>query len=306
MKKDRVTKRCLFAFIRRYLLISLSAILPAAGIAQQPAAILSIFRIYSSHTSFPDTGRSNGHLYNKVLYDAPTHYMDSSVLIIVPKMAAIGKKVNLICWFHGWNNNIDSAVVRYQLAAQFAAARLNAVLVLAETAKDAPDSYGGRLENPGVFKELVADVLEKLKEEKICKKRSKPGNILLAGHSGAYRVMANILKNGGLPVKETILFDALYADTEKFMNWIKESPRHRFIDIYTDHGGTDEETRNMMTSLAKEPLAYATVEETSLTRALLKNDRLLFIHSPRAHNDIINNPDNFLLFLQNSPVFSHH
>ena len=120
---------------------------------------LNIFRISSSHTSFPDTARANGHMYNNTLYDAANHYMDSSVLIIVPKKLIADKNVDLICWFHGWQNNIDSAAIRYGLIKQFAASHLNAVLILAETTKNAPDSYGGKLEYNNTFKELVTDIM---------------------------------------------------------------------------------------------------------------------------------------------------
>ena len=276
------------------------AMVSPSAIAQQNG--LNSFHITSSHTSFPDTGRANGHFYDNILYDVAAHYTDNSVLIIVPKNIDVKKKVDLVFWFHGWNNNIDSAVIRYQLASQFAASRLNAILVLAETAKNSPDSYGGKLENPGIFKALVHDVLKKLEAEKICK-NCKPGNILLAGHSGAYRVMANILQNGGLPLKEVILFDALYSETDKFINWIKADSNHRFIDIYTDGGGTDEETKNMMGLLARDDISYHSIEETSLTPLTVKDNRLLFIHSLHLHNDIINDPDNFLLFLENNPFF---
>ena len=279
--------------MKNYVLMCLFALVLTSASAQQND--LNIFHITSSHTSFPDTGRANGHLYNNILYDAPAHYTDSSVLIVVPKNIEVKKKVDLMFWFHGWGNNIDSAVIRYKLASQFAASRLNAVMVLAETAKNSPDSYGGKLENPGIFKALVQDVLKKLETEKICKK-CEPGNILLAGHSGAYRIIAYILQNGNMPVKETILFDALYSETDKFMNWIKADLNHRFIDIYTDRGGTDEETKGMMNLLAKDNIAYDSIEENSLTPITIKDNRLLFIHSLHLHNDIINNPDNFLLF----------
>src|SRR5258706_6413592 len=106
---------------------------------------LKIFHINSSHTSFPDTGRVNGHEYNKVLYDAATHYSDSLVLIIVPPKFDATKKTDIVFWFHGWGNNIDSAAVRYDLINQFVNAKINSILVLAETAKDAPDSYCGKL-----------------------------------------------------------------------------------------------------------------------------------------------------------------
>src|SRR6185312_5301896 len=125
------------------------------GLFAQDTAPAVIIHIHSGHTSFPDTGRTKGHMYDKVLYTAAEHYSDSTVLIIAPKKLDAKKTVDLVFWFHGWRNNVDSAAVRYQLTRQFIASHENAVLVLAETARDAPDGYGGKLENQGVFKALV-------------------------------------------------------------------------------------------------------------------------------------------------------
>ena len=76
---------------------------------------------------------------------------------------------------------------------------------------------------------------------------------------------------------------------------------HRFINMYTDNGGTDEETLRMMMRLNKNGTPYQTTEESALTRKLLLENRILFIHTSQQHNDIINNPDHFQLFIQNSP-----
>jgi len=277
----------------------LFAVIPALSFAQNNN--LHTFRITSSHTSFPDTARAKGHLYDKVLYDAASHYSDSSVLIFAPKKLKAGANVDLIFWFHGWFNKIDSAASRFKLIQQFAAAGSNAVLVLAETTKDAPDSYGGKLENNNVFTRLVTDVLQKLKKENVISRSCKPGNILLAGHSGAYRVMAHILQNGNLPVQEVILFDALYGQTDKFLNWIQSDNTRRFIDIYTNGGGTDGESKELVKTLARLNIPADTTEEEYLTVQMLKARRIIFIHSLHLHNDIINNPDNFQFFLENSP-----
>jgi hypothetical protein len=271
------------------------------GAFAQNADNAVIFHIRSSLTSFPDTGRAKGHLYDKVLYTAADHYQDSTVLIIAPKNLDSKKKVDLIFWFHGWRNSIDSAAIKYQLTRQFLASGLNAVLVLAETAKDSPDSYGGKLENAGVFKGLVADVLNGLQAQHLVSKNCKAGHIILAGHSGAYRVMARIIQKGQMPVDETILFDALYAETEKFMAWIQADKTHRFIDLYTDHGGTDDETRSMMKLLDTAKVSYTATEESAVTPQLLQANRLVYIHSLNEHDKIIANPDNFLLFLENEP-----
>ncbi len=160
----------------------------------------------SSHTAFPDTARARGHLYDSVLYTASEHYSDSSVLLIIPPQLQAGSKVDLIFWFHGWRNTIDTAAEFYGLTRQFVASHRNAVLVLAETAKNAPDSYGGKLEQPGMFNGLVKDVMNELKKNNIVPRRAEPGNIALAGHSGAFRVIAYILQNGQMPVQEVLLF----------------------------------------------------------------------------------------------------
>ena len=128
------------------------------------------------------------------------------------------------------------------------------------------------------------------------------GNIILAGHSGAYRVMANILQNGNVPVNEVILFDALYANTDKFMSWLTADNNHRFIDLYTNHGGTYDETKDMMQQVTNLNIPADSLEETDITPAVIQNNKIIFIHTLHAHNDIIQHPDNFKLFIENTPV----
>ena len=262
---------------------------------------LNQFKITSSHTSFPDTGRIDGHLYNDILYNTADHYSDSSVIIITPKNFIAKKKVDMIFWFHGWNNNIDSALVRYGLSRQFAESGTNAVLVLAETAKDAPDSYGGKLEQQNTFKNLVNDVLQKLVRVNVISAGCSAGNIILAGHSGAYRVIANILQNGNVPVNEVILFDALYADTDKFLNWLTAAGDRRFINLYTNDGGTFDETKDMMRQIKNLNIPADSLEEADVTPDILQKNKIIFIHTLHAHNDIIQQPDNFKLFIGSSP-----
>jgi hypothetical protein len=265
-------------------------------------AQLNQFKITSSYTSFPDTGRMEGHLYNDILYNAADHYSDSSVIIITPKNFIAKKKVDMILWFHGWNNNIDSALIRYGLSRQFAESGTNAVLVLAETAKDAPDSYGGKLEQKNTFSKLVTDVLQKLVSMHVISAGDSIGNVILAGHSGAYRVMANILQNGNVPVNEVILFDALYAETDKFLTWITAASDRRFINLYTDNGGTYDETKDMMRQIKNLNVPADSLEEMDITTGILQNNKIIFIHTAHAHNDIIQRPDNFKLFIENTPV----
>jgi hypothetical protein len=282
------------------LLLGLFLLFPSVLFAQGGFKVL---RFASAHTSFPDTGRANGHLYDSVLYTTAEHYRDSSVMLIVPDPLKAGAAVDLVFWFHGWRNNIDTAAEFYGLTRQFIAAHRNAVFVLAETAKNAPDSYGGKLEQLGVFKGLVNDVMEELKKKGVVPRGAGPGNIVLAGHSGAFRVIAYILQNGQVPVQEVMLFDALYSQVDKYMSWIRQDPRHHFVHWFTNHGGgTDVMSDTMMKELKDASIDFALREEKLIKPEDIKNNRVLFVHSLREHNVIIGDPDDWQLLLENSWV----
>jgi hypothetical protein len=264
-----------------------------------------IFHFQSSHTSFPDSSRLNGHMGNKVFYNTVDHYNDSNVLIIAPKKLDADKKVDLIFWFHGWHNNIDSTVAYYQLTRQFITSGMNAVLVLPEAARDAADSYGGKLEKPAVFRALVADVLKELKNKKMIGPHCESGHILLGGHSGGGEVISYIVENGDIEINEVVLFDALYDGTEKFMIWLQADKTHRFIHLYTDYGyGPKDESQRMVEQLKQEQIPLFETDEATISPQEIQKYKLIYIHSLRQHNDIIFNPDNFKLLFENSPFLT--
>ncbi|GAC1485293.1 MAG: hypothetical protein NVS1B13_11690 [Flavisolibacter sp.] len=269
-----------------------------------------LIRFSSKHTSFPDSARARGYHYDSSFFSGAEHYSDSSVTLVVPKNLQRSQRVDLVFWFHGWHNNIDMALEFYKLRKQFIASESNAILVLAETAKNAPDSYGGKLENQGLFKNLVQDVIQELETRNKIASNGLVGNIVLAGHSGAFRVIAFILEKGEVPVQEVFLFDALYAQVDKYMSWLEKNRKNHFIHWFTNKGGgTDEMSVQMMTQLTGSGMNYKLVEEGLVTKEVLKNNSVLFVHSPREHNLIIHNPDNFKLLLENShaliPIRKH-
>ncbi|HMK02654.1 MAG TPA: hypothetical protein VK489_00600, partial [Ferruginibacter sp.] len=193
---------------------------------------------------------------------------------------------------------------RFAIIKQFLASNRNAILILPETAKNSPDSYGGKLEQKDTFKKLLQDVLDKLENENVISKSTTPGNVVLSGHSGAFRVMAHILLHGGVEVKEAFLFDGLYSQVDKFNSWIKADTSHRFINIYTNKGGgTDEVSAQMMNLLLEKNIAFINPEEKLVDGPMIKANQVIFIHSLKEHNDVIHRPDhNFRLYLENSPV----
>jgi hypothetical protein len=251
----------------------------------------------SPHAMFPHEKRASGHTYEGKAYPADVHYSDSTVAIFVPKDFRKGAATDLVFWFHGWRNNVDEAAAKYRLVDQFAASGVNAVLVFPEGPKNAPDSFGGKLEDTGVFAGLVGDVLDTLKARGLVEK-ARPGSIVLAGHSGAYRVMAFILARGGLTanVKEVYLFDALYGQTEKYAYWIDHGSG-RLVDIHTPEGGTRAESMSLMDDLKAWNIPFTAVKEDDATPDVLRKNRLVFIESPLAHDDVVASKEQFRIFL---------
>lgn len=271
------------------------------AIAQHQKRVPGLIRFNSEHSSFPDTLRAKGHTYQGTVFSYEKHYDSKEILVVIPPGFTAQTKVDMVFWFHGWYNTIDSSLQVFKLADQFIASNRKAILVIPETAKNAPDSYGGKLESPGMFQGLVKDVLDKLKQYGDGSQNYEPGHILLAGHSGAYRVIAHILQEGGLPIQEVLLFDGLYGQLDTFRPWILSDKQHSFIHWYTNKGGgTDEMSDTLMAMLDREGKIYGKWEEKIPLTQLPRKQQVLFVHSAREHNQVINDPDNFKLLLQRS------
>ncbi len=237
---------------------------------------------------FPHPLRAEGHKYQNEFYSADQHYQDNTVGIFIPKnFHRTGHPVDFVVHFHGWRNHVEKVLQHYELVEQFAEAQPNAVLVVPQGPYDAPDSFGGKLEDQDGFKRFMSDVMAALREHKIIANETL-GNIILSGHSGGYEVISSILAQGGLTdhVREVWLFDALYGRTEKFMNWFDHSQNTRFIDIYTEHGGTKTETEKLIADLTQKKAAFLAKKETEVTPAELRQNRLVFIFTDLPHDDV--------------------
>ncbi|MBY0482168.1 MAG: hypothetical protein K2Q21_12485 [Chitinophagaceae bacterium] len=267
----------------------------------QKEAAGKFIRTHSSFAPFPDTARSRGHDYNGQHFATKNHYDDSSVLIYVPKKFNLKKTLELVVWFHGWNNNIDSANAFFRLTEQFELSGRNALFIFPEGPKNAPDSYGGKLERPEMFILLINDLLKQLETAKIIPAKKhllvKDCSISLAGHSGAYRVISKIIEHN--KIDEIILFDAMYGGNDAYLHWIAESDAHRFLHIYTKDGGTFENTHLIMNQLKDSlKLNSISVNEGEITPALLESNNRIFIFSNKEHNEVITNNNNWQRFLK--------
>lgn len=271
-----------------------------------------LYRFELSNAPFPSAARDSGHVYNKIHYPKETHYNDSTVLVFVPEYLSLPDEVNIVVYFHGWNNNVDSVLTRFKIIEQFYASGKQAILLMPEGPKNVPDSFGGKLEEAGRFVLLIDEVLKNLSitmdnglSQRINAKRISDTqttklsarNIILSGHSGAYRVIACILMRGGLTenIKGVYLFDGLYADVEKYSYWLNHY-NGRFINIYTPNGGTKRESENLMECLTAWDKPYTLIESDEFTNEDLKSERIIFIRSSLKHSEVISTQDQFKRF----------
>ncbi|MCF7823657.1 MAG: hypothetical protein K9N35_05745 [Candidatus Marinimicrobia bacterium] len=256
----------------------------------------------SSHSMFPHPERMNGHSYGDTLFSFEASYNDSSVAIFVPDHFKSGESVDLVFYFHGWGNKIQESFDKFDLLNQFSASKKNAIFVFPEGPKDASDSFGGKLEEKDVFKSLVGDVLAFLKNQKIIK-RAIPGQIILAGHSGAYRVISFILNRGGLSenISEVYLFDALYGGMERFGYWLDKYDG-RLVNITTPNGGTWINSQRFLNDLADWGTPFQTYTTNELTPDDLRAEKVVTIFTDLKHSEVIN--PYFELFLKSSRLSS--
>lgn len=257
------------------------------------------FRISSHYSMFPDSLRNaEPRVYDGKTYTAPEHYNDSSAYIFVPDYFDKTKPFHFVFWFHGWSNNIDSALLQYRLQQQFYAAHLNAIFVFPEGPKNSPDSYAGKFEQPGIFNNFMKDVRNYLLQQKMISSNNKSFDLVYSGHSGAYRAMGYLLLHSTYPCKGILLFDALYDEQEKFAMYLQQHPDCKLIDIYTDNGGTLQNSKNLAVDMAAWKWNFVEKEENDFAREDVKNNRAVFLHSKMKHNDVVTNLNNFQRFLE--------
>ena len=258
------------------------------------------FRLASA--PFPHPRRSSGHTYGKQVYPAEKHYSDSSVAVFIPRGFRSTDAVDFVVHIHGWWNNIDTVLSRYLLPQQLVESGKNAILVVPEGPRNAPDSFGGKLEDPGGLARFVNDVAEALIRSGKLATRNV-GSIILSGHSGAYHAIAFALAQGGMTgkIREVYLFDALYGETEKFKQWIERSDG-KMIVIYTDSGGTKEETESLMETLRTHKIPFAAADETALSQTELSMHRLLFLRTNLQHDMVMHYRMQFRKYLEASSL----
>lgn len=263
--------------------------------------MLYLFSIGSA--PFPHKERSAGHKYDEKYYSAEEHYSDSSVAVFVPDGFRSENGLNIVLYFHGWWNSIEKSIDEFDLTDQFAASGKNALLILPEGPKNAPDSFGGKLEDEQGFARFLNEVIALLFRNG-CIESQKITSIILSGHSGGYRVIAKILEHGGYrnKISEVFLFDGLYAQTDSYLDWVSSPECKRFVNIYTKDGGTFAESQNFLKSLDSLNIPYLSLDEVDTRDKELSANKIIFIYSDLSHSEVISTRSQFLQFLRTSSL----
>lgn len=254
------------------------------------------------NSAYPNEMRETGHYYGNKHYPKKEHYNNQESLIYIPKNFRAKNKINFLVYYHGWNNNIRKANKEFLISNQLEKSGVNAILIFPEGPVNAPDSFGGNHEKKGIFSSFIYEVLDTLTKRNIIDANSAPGKIILAGHSGAYRVIAKIIDNSELTnhIKEIFLFDGLYSFEDVFVKWIKNCDC-RFINIFTKNGGTFELSNKLnreLWSLKK----YIYAEEHNLQQKHLETYDIINIFSSLGHNMVIHTNNQLELFLKTSII----
>jgi hypothetical protein len=280
------------------------AVLTARGqtLPQHYASFGELIVTQFASAPFPHPKRADGHKYHDEFYPADKHYADSTVAIFIPRGFRETGKIDFVVHFHGWKHDVAGTLQQYKLIEQLVNSKRNAVLIVPQGPRNAPDSFGGKLEDPDGFRRFMDEVVATLREKStLRKKRFTVGQIILSGHSGGYEVISSIVDCGGLSdhVREVWLFDALYARTDKFLSWF-DTQHGRLLDIYTEHGGTRGETERLMATLKQRGTQFFAGKESELKLADLKQNKLVFIFTDLAHDDVPDKHQTFREFLETS------
>ena len=244
---------------------------------------------------FPHPDRVAGYMRKGIHYSFEEHYSDSSVLVIIPEAYKKKSTVDIMIFFHGWGNSKDTCNQKFDLAKQLEVSEKNMLLIIPEGPKFAPDSFNGKLCDEGGFTRFIDELLDSLKTDKIIRTKNI-GRIILSGHSGGYYVMAHILRWGGYTdkISDVVIFDGLYWFREDYMQWLIDYDG-RLVNIYTENGGTKDNTLMLMETCDSLGVDYFRGETKKLEN--MPEDRVLMLYSDLGHSDVMHKRDNLLKIL---------
>jgi hypothetical protein len=229
-------------------------------------------------------------------------YRDDTVHVFVPAHYRWRKEdgIATLVHFHGHNTTAERAMSAHQLREQLADSKQNAVLVVPQLAVMAADSSAGKLETPGGLGRLLGEALAVAAREGQASlgdtgfaPGAQLGTVCVSSHSGGFHAAACCLRAGGVDVRETYLFDALYADVEVFRDWVAGRRgealhrRHKLVSYFTEGGTTEAMNAALRAQLDRLGVVCAhEMQEGDLSRHDLSHAEAVFVRTGLWHSAV--------------------
>ncbi len=229
-------------------------------------------------------------------------YRDDTVIVFVPAHYRFHEDegVATLVHMHGHNSTAERAMAAHELREQLADSKQNAILVVPQLAVNAADSSCGKLEAPGALARLLEEAVATAAREgrstlgdTAFPSRAGLGTVCLSAHSGGYHAAACCLRAGGVDVRETYLFDALYAEGDTFRDWVVARHgeplhrRHKLVSYFTEGGATEANDRSLRSELEHKNVSCAEeLQEGELSRHDLSHAEAVFVRSGAWHSNV--------------------
>jgi len=227
---------------------------------------------------------------------------DDTVIVFVPDKYRFqpDEGISALVHFHGHNSSAERAITAHALREQLVDSRQNAILVVPQLALFAADSSCGKLSAPGAFARLLGGALSTAARvgraslgDSRFPERPHLGRVCVSAHSGGYHAAACSLREGGVDVSETYLFDALYAESEVFREWVlarRDEPatsRHKLVSYFTAGAQTEPLNIGLRTALERSGvLVSEELREGALSRRDLSHAGAVFVRTEVAHSSV--------------------
>jgi hypothetical protein len=215
-------------------------------------------------------------------------YSDKRVLLFIPRGFDIRRPALIVVYFHGNLATLTRDVRdRQQIPRQLEQSGLNAVLVAPQFAVNALDSSSGRFWEPGVFGKFLDEAVGKLARlhgDARARAAFERAPVVIAGYSGGYNPAAFALAVGGINqrVHGVMLFDGLFAEIDKFADWLAKRPPAFFFTAYGKSARSEH--AELQRTLADRGVGFGTTLPARLTSGSVT---LLAVGDDVAHNDFM-------------------
>src|SRR5262245_15074789 len=234
-------------------------------------------------------GERRGHtsLRGGVYWEDAT-YSDKRVLLAIPRGFDLRRSAVIVVYFHGNQATLTRDVRnRQQVPRQVEQSGLNAALVAPQFAVDALDSSSGRFWEPGVFAKFVDEAAERLTRlhgDPRARAVFEQAPVVIVGYSGGYNPAAYAVALGGANhrVLGVVLLDGLFAEIDKFADWLAKRPPSCFFTAYSKAARAEHaELQRMLTDRS---VGFGTALPARLTTGSVT---LLAVGDEVRHNDFV-------------------